>query len=211
MLADLIHHVRNELPLPLLSRIVTMYSANTHDPTLAAAIQTMCSKLLHNLVEPIQIKEPGEATKLLQRLSETFICKMEAMAEVRDDWVKWSKPREPLSVVLATIAERAEKANARKAAKVAEVAEDAVMTIEGQAKEGAGEEGDKMDVDSEGTVGKVEGEAKKVDEGAKDDEDDLPPIELDDVDIERAKPIGRTVGMIDVGQDQIKEIGRAHV
>mgnify|MGYP001577851113 FL=1 len=53
MLADLIHHVRAELTLAQLARIVHVYSANVHDPTLGAAIQTMCSKLLLNLIDPI--------------------------------------------------------------------------------------------------------------------------------------------------------------
>jgi transformation/transcription domain-associated protein len=53
MLADLVHHVRTKLALPQLSRTVYMYSRNLHDNTLACSIQTMCAKLLLNLVECI--------------------------------------------------------------------------------------------------------------------------------------------------------------
>src|ERR1044072_8675550 len=53
MLADLVHHVRNKLTPAQLSKTVYMYSRNLHDPTLAAGIQTMCSKLLLNLTECI--------------------------------------------------------------------------------------------------------------------------------------------------------------
>ncbi|CAG8568194.1 3969_t:CDS:2, partial [Acaulospora colombiana] len=53
MLADLAHHVRNELSPLQLSKTVYVYSRNLHDPTLAANIQTMCSKLLLNLTECI--------------------------------------------------------------------------------------------------------------------------------------------------------------
>lgn len=53
MLADLVHHVRNKLTPIQLSKTVYMYSRNLHDPTLAAGIQTMCSKLLLNLTECI--------------------------------------------------------------------------------------------------------------------------------------------------------------
>lgn len=53
MLADLVHHVRNKLTPTQLSKTVYMYSRNLHDPTLAAGIQTMCSKLLLNLTECI--------------------------------------------------------------------------------------------------------------------------------------------------------------
>ncbi|RKP06666.1 hypothetical protein THASP1DRAFT_18177, partial [Thamnocephalis sphaerospora] len=53
MLADLVHHVRAKLALPQLSRTVYMYSRNLHDSTLASSIQTMCAKLLLNLIESL--------------------------------------------------------------------------------------------------------------------------------------------------------------
>ncbi|CAG8541435.1 8605_t:CDS:10, partial [Gigaspora rosea] len=79
MLADLVHHVRNELSPAQLSRTVYIYSRNLHDPTLAASIQTMCSKLLLNLTECI-VKIPkkdgkDEARDLLIKILDTFANK----------------------------------------------------------------------------------------------------------------------------------------
>ncbi|CAG8473496.1 8844_t:CDS:10, partial [Racocetra fulgida] len=77
MLADLVHHVRNELSPVQLSRTVYIYSRNLHDPTLAASIQTMCSKLLLNLTECI-VKIPkndGKEEDLLIKILDTFANK----------------------------------------------------------------------------------------------------------------------------------------
>jgi hypothetical protein len=57
MLADLLHHVRADLDSAQLRRTIAIYSANLHDETLQASIQTMCAKLLLNLVDRI-IKLP---------------------------------------------------------------------------------------------------------------------------------------------------------
>lgn len=53
MLADLIHHVRLDLPAQLVGRVILMYSRALHDPTLPNGIQTMSIKLLLNLVDVI--------------------------------------------------------------------------------------------------------------------------------------------------------------
>ncbi len=55
-LADLVHHVRTELSLGQLSRVVYLFSRNIHDPSLPYNIQTMSAKLLLNLVECIARK-----------------------------------------------------------------------------------------------------------------------------------------------------------
>ncbi len=55
-LADLVHTVRHQLPLPHLCKVVLVYSQNLHDPTLQLGIQTMAAKLLLNLVSPIAAK-----------------------------------------------------------------------------------------------------------------------------------------------------------
>ena len=57
MLADLLHHVRAELDSNQLRRTIAIYSANLHDESLAPSIQTMCAKLLLNLIDRI-IKLP---------------------------------------------------------------------------------------------------------------------------------------------------------
>lgn len=216
MLADLIHHVRGDLTISQLSRIVHTYSANVHDPTLAAAIQTMCSKLLLNLIDPIShSKESAEAVKILQRIQIAFVSKMEAMAEVRDEWSKWSKVREPLPNVIATIQRREKERKEReKDEKEKEKLRNEVMDedgdeVEGEKEgkkkdgegEGEGEGGDAMEVDVVGGGGKEE----ETGAGFKDD----PPLpELDDVDIERAKPMRKAMIMVDPGPDPIKGASR---
>lgn len=216
MLADLIHHCRADLTLPQLSRIIHIYSTNIHDPTLAAAIQTMCSKLLLNLIDPIAAKESTEAIKVLQRIMVGFVSKMEAMAEVRDDWTKWAKTREPLSVVLAGIKAREAADDKKKAEIAAEVATE-VDTEMASIVEVEKEDDDKMKVDEDKMkVDQVEIEVKdtpevkdskkrveEVEEKSKVVEEE-PLVELDDVDIERAKPIRREVLMVDPGPDPIK-------
>lgn len=204
MLADLIHHVRADLSVQQLARIVHTYSANVHDPTLAAAIQTMCSKLLLNLIDPISSKEPVEATKILQRIQVAFVSKMEAMAEVRDEWAKWAKPREPLPHVLNRIEElenqRKEREKEEREKGDAMAIEPATGTSESEQKK-AIEAGDgAMDVDKKGendSAVVVAADVKKIEE--------IPPLpELDEVDIERAKPMRKATVMVDPGPDPVK-------
>lgn len=52
-LADLVHHVRQQLSDDQLVKVIGIYSRNVHDVTLPFAIQTMSAKLLLNLVESI--------------------------------------------------------------------------------------------------------------------------------------------------------------
>ncbi|PIK62231.1 putative transformation/transcription domain-associated protein [Apostichopus japonicus] len=55
-LADLVHHVRQHLPVQHLSMAVQLFSKNVHDESLPCNIQTMSCKLLLNLVECIMQK-----------------------------------------------------------------------------------------------------------------------------------------------------------
>ncbi|KAI8052219.1 hypothetical protein BDF22DRAFT_743794 [Syncephalis plumigaleata] len=80
MLADLVHHVRTKLALPQLSRTVYMYSRNLHDSTLASSIQTMCAKLLLNLVECIMhLPDRTKGRQLLMRILDTFTNKFQTL------------------------------------------------------------------------------------------------------------------------------------
>ncbi|BGP26145.1 transcription-associated protein 1 [Rhodotorula toruloides] len=218
MLADLIHHCRADLTLPQLSRVVHTYCANVHDATLASAIQTMCSKLLLNLIDPIASKEPQEAVKILQRILLAFVSRMEAMAEVRDEWAKWSKVRESLPITMDKVREsekerreweKRQKEKGKGRADDADADGDRAMESEAGADSGAADrekdekkdEGEKMDVD-----GVDEAPEAKVEEKKKKDEDAEPNLlKLDDVDIERAKPIRKAVIMVDPGPDPVKD------
>ncbi|KAL3681984.1 hypothetical protein R1sor_000006 [Riccia sorocarpa] len=80
LLAELIHHVRLELSLPQLSRIVYLFSRNVHDSSLPLSVQTTCVRLMLNLVETIfsrrvdqHSKEEGRA--LLGRILDAFVSK----------------------------------------------------------------------------------------------------------------------------------------
>ncbi|ORX76848.1 FAT-domain-containing protein [Anaeromyces robustus] len=77
ILADLLHNVRSELSQEQLSKTIYIYSRNLHDQTISPNIQTMCVKLLVNLVEEIvKLDNEIEARKLLVRLLDTFSKKI---------------------------------------------------------------------------------------------------------------------------------------
>jgi hypothetical protein len=74
MLADLLHHVRAELDSNQLRRTIAIYSANLHDESLAPSIQTMCAKLLLNLIDRI-IKLPDLRDGMhIQGLTDNSTC-----------------------------------------------------------------------------------------------------------------------------------------
>ncbi|KAF9581361.1 hypothetical protein BGW38_001654, partial [Lunasporangiospora selenospora] len=79
MLADLVHHVRAELTPAQLAKTVYIYSRNLHDPSLASSIQTMCAKLLLNLVDCIVRIPNGEGKILLIKILDTFTNKFAAL------------------------------------------------------------------------------------------------------------------------------------
>lgn len=79
MLADLVHHVRAELSTSQLSRTVHIYSRNMHDPSLAPSIQTMCAKLLLNVIDCIvNIQDKSQARGLLLKILDAFVSKFAA-------------------------------------------------------------------------------------------------------------------------------------
>lgn len=85
MLADLVHHVRQELSPAQLVRVVHIHSQILHDPTLAPSIQTMCVKLLLNLVETILTKHPEGATQTLASILDVFVEKLSSLHRLRSD------------------------------------------------------------------------------------------------------------------------------
>ncbi|KAI8643328.1 hypothetical protein BD408DRAFT_342632 [Parasitella parasitica] len=94
MLADLIHHIRAELSAFQLSRTIYIYSRNLHDATLAPSIQTMCGKLLLNLIDCImKIPDKSEGRELLMRILDAFASKFEALNIQFGSCVKQYKKR----------------------------------------------------------------------------------------------------------------------
>lgn len=59
-LADLVHHVRQFLPMDDLTRAVHLFGKNVHDESLVTTIHTMSCKVLLNLVECIRHKSEAE-------------------------------------------------------------------------------------------------------------------------------------------------------
>lgn len=87
ILAELIHHVRLDLKLPQLSRIIYLFSRNMHDSSLPLSVQTTCVRLMLNLAEPIFIrgvdlpsKEEGRA--LLGRILDAFVSKFGTLKHI---------------------------------------------------------------------------------------------------------------------------------
>ena len=85
VVADLIHHVRNELPLSQLARVVYVFSCNLNDSTFTCAIQTMCAKLLNTVIDSIYSKsDTQEANRLMQAMFLSLLDRLVAMTEVCD-------------------------------------------------------------------------------------------------------------------------------
>ena len=62
-LAELVHHMRLELNLVQIRRIIYMFSKNVQDATLPVSIQMTCVRLMHHLVESIfrRRNDPSQA------------------------------------------------------------------------------------------------------------------------------------------------------
>lgn len=87
-LADLVHHVRQSLPLADLARAVALFSKNVHDESLPTSIQTMSCKLLLNLVECIKARSEKEDSvqegkELFMRMNEVFVLKFKTVAKMQ--------------------------------------------------------------------------------------------------------------------------------
>ncbi|XP_060810438.1 transcription-associated protein 1 isoform X2 [Amyelois transitella] len=94
-LADLVHHVRQHLPLSDLAIAAHLFSKNVHDESLPTSIQTMSCKLLLNLVDCIRQRSESEAAgtssstaqpqgrQLLMRILEVFVLKFKTISKLQ--------------------------------------------------------------------------------------------------------------------------------
>jgi len=85
-LADLVHHVRQHLPMTDLARAVHLFAKNVHDESLPTSIQTMSCKLLLNLVECIRQRsdvENGPGRDLLIEMLEVFVLKFKSIVKLQ--------------------------------------------------------------------------------------------------------------------------------
>lgn len=116
LLAEIVHHVRGDLSLSQLSRIIYLFSSNMHDASLSLSIHTTCARLMLNLVEPIFEKgvdqqSMDEARILLGRILDAFVGKfstfkrtipqlLEECEEGKDRGTLRSKLELPIQTVL---------------------------------------------------------------------------------------------------------------
>ncbi|XP_016401510.1 transformation/transcription domain-associated protein [Sinocyclocheilus rhinocerous] len=102
-LADLVHHVRQNLPLTDLSLAVQLFAKNIDDESLPSSIQTMSCKLLLNLVDCIRSKseqENGNGRDILMRMLEVFVLKFHTIARYQlVSLFKKCKPQSEMGVV----------------------------------------------------------------------------------------------------------------
>jgi len=92
MLADLIHHVREQLKPNQIRRTVDVYTKNLHDNFPGTSFQTMSAKLLLNLAEYIaKLDDKQEARHFLIMILDAIAEKFAAMNRQYPNAVKTSK------------------------------------------------------------------------------------------------------------------------
>jgi transformation/transcription domain-associated protein len=94
MIADYVHHIRADLTMAQLSKVVHAHGCIMHDLSLPFTIHSMCSKLLLNLVGSVLNKNVDEASEMLHRVMEITVRKVESLAIVRSEWERWMRPKE---------------------------------------------------------------------------------------------------------------------
>ncbi|KAG6831589.1 hypothetical protein H0H92_009062 [Tricholoma furcatifolium] len=84
--ADLVHHIRNELSRQQLSRCVHVFSKIIHNPALGNSLHTMSAKMLFGLIEPILNQgDEKEAGRLVVCMFETCLERLESLAAIQDE------------------------------------------------------------------------------------------------------------------------------
>lgn len=121
MLADLVHHVRQQLSFEQLSHITHLYSRNLHDLTLPYSIQTMSVKLILNLLECISRANPnvGEVNSrmLLTKILDTFASKFASF-------------RKEVPKLIEEVKDKVEKETAKNASASAKKEEDKTLVAD---------------------------------------------------------------------------------
>ncbi|KAG6837441.1 hypothetical protein H0H93_009535 [Arthromyces matolae] len=85
-IADLVHHIRNELTPQQLARSVHVFSKIIHNPTLGNNLHTMSAKMLFGLTDPILSKgDEKEASRLVGSMFETCLERLEALALIQEE------------------------------------------------------------------------------------------------------------------------------
>ncbi|KAG6860236.1 hypothetical protein C0995_013842, partial [Termitomyces sp. Mi166 len=85
-IADLVHHIRNDLTLQQLARSVHVFSKIIHNPALGNNLHTMSAKMLFGLTDAILAKgDEKEAARLVSSMFETCLERLEALALIQDE------------------------------------------------------------------------------------------------------------------------------
>ncbi|THH10763.1 hypothetical protein EW146_g8270 [Bondarzewia mesenterica] len=84
--ADLVHHLRNDLTAQQLAHIIHVYSRLIHNPCLPNSVHTLTAKMMFNLVDTITTKDtPQDAAKVISRLLETCVDKLDSVIGTLDE------------------------------------------------------------------------------------------------------------------------------
>ncbi|PFH52762.1 hypothetical protein AMATHDRAFT_1809 [Amanita thiersii Skay4041] len=84
--ADLVHHLKNELTINQVTRIVHVYSRMLHNPAIGNNLHVLFAKMISGLVDSIVSKEtPQAAAHLLNVIFETCLQRLEALVISQDD------------------------------------------------------------------------------------------------------------------------------
>jgi len=89
-LADLIHHIRAQLNLNQMEKVIRLYSKNLHDLSLPLSFQTMSVKLLLNLLDSIGRVEKDvkpSPRDLLFSIFDTFVNKFTSIRNIFQDLI----------------------------------------------------------------------------------------------------------------------------
>ena len=80
LLAELVHHVRNELNISQIGSVIYIYSRNLHDSTLPISMQTTSARLMLNLVLCMR-NYPSKVVvrDLLLRIIEAYVSKLSTL------------------------------------------------------------------------------------------------------------------------------------
>ena len=87
-LADLVHHVRSQLSLSQVSRVIVIFSRVIHDPSQPVSIQTTSARLLLHLVDHIfHSKESNDNTgrELLVQILDTLVRKFGSLEKYMEE------------------------------------------------------------------------------------------------------------------------------
>ncbi|TFK75868.1 hypothetical protein BDN72DRAFT_954419 [Pluteus cervinus] len=84
--ADLVHHIRNDLSPAQLTRVMHVYSRLMHTPSLGNNLHTMFAKVMLGLIDTILAKDtPQGAARSLNFMLESCIERLEAICAVHDE------------------------------------------------------------------------------------------------------------------------------